>query len=345
MGESNSKSTSDVFMENVNNVMVSSMQKCSQTSAISQIINIKGDGNVLSDIEMNQVFTSLLTCVQDVNVIAKLQSDLSAEIKSQSEAQNVALIGLLGKSDSEVNSRIYSSVRNAVNVQAITEMINNVKSDQMINIEGQGNTLVHVSMKQINNSIASSSQQVIANIDVLATIKNKLDQSSKATQTDPITDFFNGLSKLFTGPLMWVAIIIIGGLIVFVIFLNTGAGATVMNTVQEQYQDETEEYPIEQQQIIPQPSAPIEYEPLPIAPIRDQDQGIVQNINSLTQAPKFNLPKLDENRPIPLPPMNSIIINQSDEQTGEKMDNQIKEYMNEQIGEKNNERPTLPTLN
>ena len=58
MGGSNSKSTSDVFMENINDVMASSIQRCSQTSAISQIISIKGDGNVLSDIEMNQVFTS-----------------------------------------------------------------------------------------------------------------------------------------------------------------------------------------------------------------------------------------------------------------------------------------------
>ena len=302
MGGSSSKSDVDIFMESVNDVFVQSIQSCSMNSNVEQIINIKGDGNILSNIELNQVYTSLLTCVQDVNMIAQIQNNIEEKIKSFAESQSVALLGALGNSDSEINTRIHNSVRNAINVTTMTQLVNNVKAAQTINLDGSGNTLLNINMKQVNNNIASSSQQVIANIDVLNTMKATLDQKSKATQEDPIENLLNGLSKLMTGPIMWVAIIIIGGLIVMVIFLNTGAGSAVMNAVQDQYS--YEQPPVTEQPPLPmpinQPPPVTEQPPLPM-PINQPPPVTepISSMNELMQLPK-GLPKLEETSPMPI---------------------------------------------
>jgi hypothetical protein len=265
MGGSTSKTKSDVFIESVNNAFVQSIQSCSMSSDVQQIISIKGDGNTLSNIEMNQVYTSLLTCIQDVNVVTKIQNDIVNAIKSASESQSVALLGVLGSSSSEVDTKLHESVRNAINVTTLTKLVNNIKAAQTVYVQGSGNTLLNINMKQVNSNIASSSQQVVANIDVLNSLKNTIDQSSKATQQDPIANFLNGLANLVSGPFKWIAIILVGGLIILVIFLNTGAGATVMGMAQDQMQDSQgyEQLPPEPLQQPPEPLQQLPPQQLP----------------------------------------------------------------------------------
>lgn len=286
MGGSDSKSKSDIFMETVNNAFVQSIQSCSMNSDVEQIISIKGDGNVLSNIEMNQVYTSLLTCVQDVNVVSKMQTDMENAIKSAAESQSVALLGALGSSSSDVDTKIHNSVKNAINVTTLTQLVNNIRAAQTVYVQGSGNTLININMKQVNNNIASSSQQVVANIDVLNTLKNTITQSAKATQQDPIANFLNGLANLVSGPIMWFAIMIVGGLVILVIFLNTGAGASVIGMAQNQMNGQ-EEY---EQEPTPLPEQAPLPEPTPMSSIPLEPP---QSINSLMATPE-NLPTLND---------------------------------------------------
>lgn len=297
MGGSSSKSKSDIFMESVNNAFVQSIQSCSMSSDVEQIVSVKGDGNILSNVELNQVYTSLLTCVQDVNMISKMQTDMQNAIKSAADSQSVALLGALGSSNSEVDSKIYNSVRNAINMTTMTQLVNNVKAMQTIYVQGSGNTLINVNLKQVNSNIASSSQQIVANIDVLNTIKSSLDQSSKSTQSDPISDLLNGLANLVSGPVMWFAIIIIGGLVILVIFLNTGAGATVMGMAQdqlnnEQYEDNNEFMEQDEMEPIPEPAISINQNP----PLQTESKlEPVPKMSELIAPLPPGLPKLNEN--------------------------------------------------
>jgi hypothetical protein len=310
MGGSTSKTKSDVFIESVNNAFVQSIQSCSMSSDVQQIISIKGDGNTLSNIEMNQVYTSLLTCIQDVNVVTKIQNDIVNAIKSASESQSVALLGVLGSSSSEVDTKLHESVRNAINVTTLTKLVNNIKAAQTVYVQGSGNTLLNINMKQVNSNIASSSQQVVANIDVLNSLKNTIDQSSKATQQDPIANFLNGLANLVSGPFKWIAIILVGGLIILVIFLNTGAGATVMGMAQDQMQDSQgyEQLPPEPLQ---QPPEPLQQLPEPLQQLPLQQQQPAQNLTELTAPLPPGLPKLEEGPSIPTQSNQPTPVNQS----------------------------------
>ncbi len=234
MGGSSSKSKSEIFVENVNSAFVNSIQSCSGNNTVEQTIHIKGNNNFLDDVSMDMVFTGLMTCVQDVNMVAKIQNDLYDAIKSSADAQGVAVLGALGNTDSDVETGIRKSINNAINVTTLTKLVNDIKASQMIMIEGSGNVFLNVSQRQVTSNIASSSQQVVANIDVLNQIKHIIEQTSKSVQSDPISNFLNGLAKLISGPVMWFAIILLGGLIIIVIFLNTGAGASVLEMAQTQ---------------------------------------------------------------------------------------------------------------
>lgn len=229
MGGSSSKNKSTVIAETLNKVMVSSMQNCSNYVDLTQELVVKGDGNVLSNVQMNQVFSSIMTCVNKTEWMTKLQNDLTAAVKQSAESQSVALLGVLGNSDAEVDNYIRNSIENSINVSTMSSLVNNIKQKQSIYVEGVGNTLINISMNQMNTNISSSTQELIGTVDVLNKIASSVDQKAKSTQEDPIANLLKGLSDLISGPIMWVAIMLIGGLIIFVVFLNTGAGQSLMD--------------------------------------------------------------------------------------------------------------------
>ena len=216
---------------------------------------------------MDQVYRSITTCINKTDWMTKFQNDLSASIKQSAESQSVALLGALGNSNSEVETNIRNSVKNAVNVTTMTNLVNNMKQAQTVYVDGVGNTLLNVSMRQISDNIASSTQELVGSIDVINKIAAVADQKAKSTQQDPIANLLKGLSELFTGPLMWIAIMLIGGLIVFVVFLNSGAGSALMdqgfqqldnyqgNYADDQYQN-GQDYQYEQAPTAPAPTVP-----------------------------------------------------------------------------------------
>ena len=288
MGGSSSKTKSDIMTSSVNDVIVTSMQNCSSSSSISQIISVKGQGNVLSNVEMKQVFTSMMTCVNKTDWMADLQTKIENKIKEVASAQSVAVLGALGNSSADIDSKISSSVRNAINVTSMTNLINNVQQKQEISVEGQGNTLLNISMSQINNNIASSTQDLVGSISVLNDINNKLTQDANATQQDPIANLLKGLSDLLTGPMMWIAIMVVGGLIAFVMFANSSAGQMLVSEGINQMDNNSNNYinspsvassigSSVSSPVVKAPIQPIVTQPIPIqpAPIPIPTQPIV----------------------------------------------------------------------
>jgi hypothetical protein len=154
MGGTVTKSKSDLLSESINDIVVNSMQNCSSNSDIEQIINVKGQGNVLSDIEMDQVFNTVMTCVNKSEWMADLQTQIEEKLNQSAASQSVAVLGALGNSSANVTSTIRNSVKSAINVATVSNMVNNARQRQVINVEGVGNTVIKVSMNQVNNNIA-----------------------------------------------------------------------------------------------------------------------------------------------------------------------------------------------
>ena len=338
MGGSSSKTKTEVVMESLNEIMVSSMQRCSTSSNIEQIISVKGTGNVLSDVEMHQVYTSMLTCVNKTDIVSKLQNELTDKIKTYADSQSLALLGIADRSDAEVDNIIRSSVKNAVNVQTISEMVNNAQQKQAIYVEGVGNTLLKVNMKQIQSNIASSTQDLVANIDIVNKLTTDVDSVAKSKQQDPIANLLAGLSNLISGPMMWVAIMLIGGLAIMVYFLNTGAGQMILgegisqvNNANDDDSDSDDEEnpkpapapmpkPVQQpqpvQQPVQQPAPKPVQQPQPVSREKINlfsDAGIdglpkLQETSASTSAPAFNQSSSASSSPIsPTPPMTQTI--------------------------------------
>jgi hypothetical protein len=236
-----SKANTKVLTDQINDLILTSMQSCGTNVDLEQSLNVSGQGNVVSNLYMEQIFTSILTCVNKTDWMSKLQNDISTNIKQSSETKSVALLGILGASNSDVNLNIDNSVKNAINLKTMTSMINNIRQKQSVNVSGVGNVVRYASLKQVQSNISSSVQEIVASIDVLNKITNTGDQKSKATQDDPIKDFFDGVANVLTGPLKWITIMIVGALALLVIFINSGGGTDFMNLIIGN-EDDTDEY-------------------------------------------------------------------------------------------------------
>jgi hypothetical protein len=228
MGGSSSKTNATVINEAVSELMLASMQSCSNEKDIVQEIVVKGQGNLLSDISMEQMYRSILTCANDTDWMSKLQTDIEDTIKQKADSKSLAFLGVLSESDSSVDSLVSKSVKDSINLKTVSDLVNKTRQKQSIYIEGKGNVLTNITMKQMNDDIASSTQALVGSIDILKKLKTDVDQEAKAAQDDPIANLLKGLSDIISGPIMWIGIIIIGGLIIFVVFMNSGAGASLI---------------------------------------------------------------------------------------------------------------------
>ena len=100
-GGSSSLSKANIYSSNVVNAMVKSIQNCQSNTKINQTITINGNFNVVNKVRMYQGVKLSSSCILNSENMASLQQNVANAIKENSDAQSVALLGALGKSDSK----------------------------------------------------------------------------------------------------------------------------------------------------------------------------------------------------------------------------------------------------
>jgi peptidyl-tRNA hydrolase len=198
MGGTESKATTNVVTEAVNKAVVRNIIDCKSNTTVKQQITVRGDGNIVRGVRQVQGVKLSLSCAQDAQSMARMQTDVQNAIKQAAESQGVALLGALGSTDSEVNNNIRQAVSNEVTQEAIQNIVLQTNLDQGIDIDGNMNLIQDVDQSQLSDMVSRNAQKIINKMEAITSIANKVTQDTKTEQSDPITSVVSAIGNAMT---------------------------------------------------------------------------------------------------------------------------------------------------
>lgn len=198
-GGSSSKNKSDVVVKSVARIITKNIQECISTTILSQKINIHGDHNVVVGNKLSMAYKFSGSCLSNSKTMADLQNKILTQLKQSSAASNIALLGALGKSDSETDSSIMQELQNTINTQTIQKAINTTNGEQGIDIHGNYNTVKYNTLEMSVSVLQKNVQDVVNTSKVVNDLNNKTNQKSSATQTNPLAVFTDMINGFFHG--------------------------------------------------------------------------------------------------------------------------------------------------
>lgn len=237
-GGASSSVTVSITTKNVAEVLSRSIMKCSAGGTTVQTFKVIGSGNVVKARQV-QLFKLSNTCNNSAENITKLQQDVANKIEETAKTQNVALLGVLGSSDSEVNTNIVNEIQAKITNEAISDILTTVSSTQETLIIGDNN-IVNITQEQTTEILTEACQNVISRLDSVQKIDNKVKADAEAVVNNPISQIldsiFSGLAGL---SFIWLLVIIVVAIAVVLVgpkllgaFLGVDdGGVTEKNTI------------------------------------------------------------------------------------------------------------------
>ncbi len=274
MGGASSKTSMDVYTSNIVDALSRSIQNCQGNTLINQQVVIKGNYNVVKRVRMVQGMKLSTSCSADIQNVTSTQQAVENAIKQQSEAQNVALLGAIGSSDSKNETRIHNEVKAAITQETIQNIINNFNATQEFYLDGNSNIVEDITMEQSMAVLQENCLKALNKISAVQEIQNKAESISKATQTNPVSDVVDAVGSAAGGIVgaigdiftslggMWTIIIIVALIVGGYIFVQYGSLGAIFgdDAPQDQYQQYSpDQYQPDQYQ--PDQYQPDQYQP------------------------------------------------------------------------------------
>jgi len=233
MGGDTSKSVSDVLTDIAIDAAYNQVSRHVTTASQSQLIKIRGVGGDvnISNIRMKQGSTVNIRSLMSSDVQSKIQNDIATAIVQKAESKGISLIGALGRTKSEVRSRIRSILRTNVRIDNIQEEYNNAIQRQELNVgwvKGNvviGNVDMEQTMKMTAEILMTSTSYAVA----LNKIANSVEQTATAKQENFLDPIMKTISSVTGKIALVVGGIVIAGAIVMIFvakYFFTGVGGT-----------------------------------------------------------------------------------------------------------------------
>jgi hypothetical protein len=260
-GGSKTKNKSTVVNDFVSKSIAESIMNCNNQSSVSQRLDIRGNYNVVKNVNMKQAFSLSSQCFQDSKVMNNMVNEIANSVKQAAESQNIALLGALTKSTAEVDNYIYNSVKNEIKSSTIQNIVNATNAEQGIGITGNNNIVEDITMNQVVDMISKNAQSAINDTDISTRAKTAVDQSASAKQENPLDAITNMLGKVMDGvssPFkMVIAIVgIIFVMIAWAIFGGHGSSSSGQIIYAPQPFPQPQPQSFQPQPFQPPPSAP-----------------------------------------------------------------------------------------
>lgn len=228
MGGSTSKSTTNAYTQNVVEALSRAIQNCEGNTVINQQVIIKGNYIVVRKLRLVQGMKLSSTCAMSDENMANIQQAVENAIKQNTEAQNVALLGAVSKSDSESSVSIHNEVKAKINRETIQGIINNFNATQTFYLDGNSNIVEDITMEQSMQVLYDQSFKALSELQSVQKLMNASDQTTKATQTNPISEIIGAIGDVISEfGWMWVIIVVVGlGVMAYV--LVSGGGLAIL---------------------------------------------------------------------------------------------------------------------
>lgn len=277
-GGSSTLNNNTIKTKNIVEAFSKTIQNCQGNTVINQKIAITGNYNVVKNVRLVQGMKLSSSCALDDKNVASAQQAVADAIKQQAESQNVAVLGALGGSaSSETNTTIDNEVRATITRETIQNIINNFNATQDFYLNGNSNIVEDISMEQSMQVLYDNCLSALSQISSFQQVTNDVDQSSKSTMTNPISDIVNSVGNIFTkfGG-MWTIIIIVGMIVGAIIIIQVGPDkllALVDGDDDPPNQQSMQPYQFNQPMQFSQPpmqfsQPPMQFsQPMPVAPV------------------------------------------------------------------------------
>ena len=206
MGGSSSKTEVKTLQEQLNNVIISSVQSCEISSTQNQNVNIINSGfSFWRKYDVQQTTEIRSDCFSDVSRQTLVQNSIISTIANSSTADGVSLLSAFGASTSESTSNLTNIVRNNINFSNIQKTYTAISQQQSLSVINSGISIYeNITLTQGSQIFAAATLQELDKSGVFNKISTHLDASSKATTSSPL-DF---IAQIFSSYFYFVMVFI-----------------------------------------------------------------------------------------------------------------------------------------
>jgi hypothetical protein len=174
----------------------------------NQTVNFDNSG-IMTNVTISQLDSINIAAFQDATVNATMQAQMLDNVTKALQQANVSGFPSLGSTvnDSNVTTNIKNSINSNFNQDAIAKLVTSIQQNQTVNDKNTGvqsGITVTQAGKAIGEITNKMSTDIATSLMATAGVKDTVAQ----TQTNAFADIISAIGGLFTGPMMWVAIII-----------------------------------------------------------------------------------------------------------------------------------------
>lgn len=216
MGGTVSSSTSKTLNDLCTNSITSNIMKCIVSSKQDQLLqfsNIKGN-LVVDSSNLSQIGTFDVSCILSASNTQTMSNDLANTIAQYAESNGQAALSALGNTKADVVNMLQNTIHNSISTLSSTDVTNMLEQNQKFIVDRiTGNVLLkNVTLDQQANIISKTLLTSTAITNVIDSVSNKIDQTTKSTETNPISDVIKSIGtsigSLFGSPGFTIVIII-----------------------------------------------------------------------------------------------------------------------------------------
>lgn len=186
----------------------------------NNLINLSGSGNIVSDVTQTMSISVDSKTLAQVTQSATFQNTLTDTITQQIKNESIALTQWLDNSKEDNESQIYQSINTNVTSQTVQFCVNNINSQNILNVSGSGNVLAKV----LQNSTVDMISQCLMGQDqsskAINDITNTINQTSSSVSKNPfafITDAIESVMKsaMAIAAIIFIVIVCFVGVLVY----------------------------------------------------------------------------------------------------------------------------------
>lgn len=210
MGGSASKTTVNSLSSAITNVAMSTVQSCEVATSQNQNLTVNNSGiRLWGSYNLQQQSEIRSDCFSDINKQAELQNNIINTIAQTTSANNVALLGAFGSSNSEAVSNLTNIIRNNITMSNIQRSYSEIKQNQTASFTNSGViAFEQVDLTQGAKLFAAATLQEIDKAGVFNAVSNYVDQKSSATMENPLDFIAKALGALGDSAMMSILFIV-----------------------------------------------------------------------------------------------------------------------------------------
>lgn len=210
MGGSQSKAVIEQLSAVITDISIQSVQNCVVNVDSTQVVKANNTGwDVGGSVVVEQTTEVKQECLQDSQRTQNLQNQIINAISQASTADGIALISAFGASKAEAETKLKSIVQSSINTGSTMNAYNTIRQSQSVEYNNSGVRVgTSFSARQGAQVYAAAVLKQLDNAGVFNTIQNKIDQSAKATTSNPL-DIFSNMFSSWTNMFIIIVVVIV----------------------------------------------------------------------------------------------------------------------------------------